>query len=69
MPRKCHGVKIGIIYLAQGADIKCGKDNILANIAFYSLIVNIKRVKHACILCNPQVLLVIVQPLEAGAGD
>ena len=66
---KCYSVKIYIIYLAWGADIKYKKDNILADITSYSLIVNIKRVKYAYILYNPQVLLVIAQTLEVGAGD
>jgi hypothetical protein len=59
IPRKCYSVKIGIIYLAWGANIKYGKDNILADIASYSLIINIEHIKYARILYNPQVLLVI----------
>lgn len=69
MPRKYYSIKIRVTYLARRADIRYRKDNILADITFYGLIINIKRVKHIRILCNPQVLLVIVQLLEAGAGD
>ena len=57
------------MYLARGADIRCGKDDILANITSYGLIVNIKHVKHVCILYNPQVLLVIAQSLKVGASN
>ena len=39
------------------------------NITSYGLIVNVERVKHTYILYNPQVLLVIAQPLKAGASD
>jgi len=69
MPRKCYSVKIGVAYLAWGADIRYRKDNILVNITSYSLIINVKRVKYTRILYNSQVLLVIAQPLKAGASD
>jgi len=52
MPRKCYSVKIGVMYLAWGANIRCRKENILANIASYSLIVNVERVKYTRILYN-----------------
>ena len=57
------------MYLARGADIRYKKDDILANITFYSLIVNIERVKYIYILYNPQVLLVIVQLLKVGVSN
>ena len=56
---KYYSVKIGIIYLAWGTNIRYKKDDILANITSYSLIVNIKYIKYICILYDLQVLLII----------
>ena len=60
IPHKCYGVKIYIMHLVQRADIKCRKNDILVDITSYGLIINIKCVKHAYILYNLQVFLVII---------